>query len=97
MVDRAGAIEYFVRQYQLMLEENLDDYIRNFDLYVGDKAENGSLLLLTRKAPHDADLPNAWPDSRPAGCQLDDKFAMTGRTPTSTSPMTVRRRPPMRW
>jgi hypothetical protein len=35
--DRAGAIEYFVRQYQLMLEENLDDYIRNFGPYVGDK------------------------------------------------------------
>ena len=30
---RDEAIDYFVEQYQMMLEENLDDYINNFDLY----------------------------------------------------------------
>ena len=30
---REETIEYFVEQYQLMLEENLDDYIRNFERY----------------------------------------------------------------
>lgn len=28
-------IEYFVTQYRAMLEENLDDYINNFDRYMG--------------------------------------------------------------
>ena len=27
-------IEYFVAQYRIMLEQNLDDYIRNFDKYM---------------------------------------------------------------
>lgn len=30
---RDEAIDYFVEQYQMMLEENLDDYINNFDRY----------------------------------------------------------------
>lgn len=28
-------IEYFVEQYRKMLEENMDDYIENFDDYMG--------------------------------------------------------------
>lgn len=27
-------LEYFTRQYRAMLEENLDDYIENFDAYM---------------------------------------------------------------
>ncbi len=30
---RQEAIEYFTKQYRLMLEEHLDDYIANFDKY----------------------------------------------------------------
>ena len=31
---RDETIEYFVEQYKMMLEENLDDYIENFEDYV---------------------------------------------------------------
>jgi hypothetical protein len=31
---RDETIRYFVEQFQIMLEENLDDYIRNFDNYL---------------------------------------------------------------
>ena len=31
---RDETVRYFVEQYQLMLEENLDDYIDNFDRYM---------------------------------------------------------------
>jgi hypothetical protein len=31
---RAETLEYFVTQYTLMLEENLDDYINNFSKYM---------------------------------------------------------------
>jgi hypothetical protein len=31
---RSETIEYFVKQYRLMLEDNLDDYIHNFDRYM---------------------------------------------------------------
>ena len=31
---RQETIEYFVEQYRLMLEENLDDYIQNFENYM---------------------------------------------------------------
>jgi hypothetical protein len=31
---KAKAIEYFVAEYRKMLDENLDDYIRNFDDYM---------------------------------------------------------------
>jgi len=31
-------IEYFVRQYQKLLEENLNDYIQNFDEYMKPKS-----------------------------------------------------------
>ncbi len=34
---RQELIQYFVTQYQKMLEENLDDYIRNFSAYMGLK------------------------------------------------------------
>ena len=30
-------IQYFVKQYQAMLSENLDDYIQHFEKYVGKK------------------------------------------------------------
>jgi hypothetical protein len=30
---REEIVKYYVEQYQLMLEENLDDYIRNFERY----------------------------------------------------------------
>lgn len=33
--DRSETIEYFVQQYRLALEENLDDYIANFNSYMG--------------------------------------------------------------
>jgi hypothetical protein len=31
---RDETVKYFVEQYQAMLEENLDDYINNFDRYL---------------------------------------------------------------
>lgn len=31
---KAETLEYFVRQYRAMLEENLEDYIENFDEYM---------------------------------------------------------------
>ena len=31
---RSEAIEYFVAEYQKVLEENLDEYIENFDRYM---------------------------------------------------------------
>lgn len=31
--ERENALEYFTHQYRLMLEDNLDDYIANFDTY----------------------------------------------------------------
>jgi hypothetical protein len=32
--ERGEIVRYFVEQYQLMLEENLEDYIRNFETYL---------------------------------------------------------------
>ena len=32
---RDETVRYFVEQYQKMLEENLDDYINNFEKYLG--------------------------------------------------------------
>ena len=32
-LDRQEIIDYFVRQYRLMLEENVDEHIRNFEQY----------------------------------------------------------------
>ena len=32
-------IEYFVKQYESMLEENLDNYADNYDLYMGISKE----------------------------------------------------------
>jgi len=34
---KGESIEYFVAQYRSMLEENLDDYIGNFDRYMRPK------------------------------------------------------------
>jgi hypothetical protein len=34
---REETIKYFVEQYQSMLEENLDDYIENFESYMRPK------------------------------------------------------------
>ncbi|SFV59245.1 hypothetical protein MNB_SV-8-274 [hydrothermal vent metagenome] len=36
---RADLIRYFVEQYTSMLEENLDNYIDNYDLYLGISKE----------------------------------------------------------
>ena len=30
---KEGALDYFVNQYKEMLDEHLDDYIKNFDAY----------------------------------------------------------------
>jgi Protein of unknown function (DUF3144) len=34
---REEIVDYFVRQYRAMLNENLDDYVRNFDKYMRGK------------------------------------------------------------
>jgi hypothetical protein len=34
-------LDYFVGQYASMLEENLDNYIENYDLYMGLSKEQG--------------------------------------------------------
>lgn len=39
--EREQAIEYFLGEYRKMLEQNLDDYIENFDDYMGDDDGNG--------------------------------------------------------
>lgn len=36
---KSETIEYFVNEYRKMLEENLDDYISNFDTYLKTPAE----------------------------------------------------------
>lgn len=36
---REESLTYFVAQYRAMLAQNLDDYIRNFDRYMRDKAD----------------------------------------------------------
>jgi hypothetical protein len=33
---KEAALEYFVGQYRQMLEENLDDQIKNFDIYMNE-------------------------------------------------------------
>jgi hypothetical protein len=38
---RAEMIEYFVEQFRLMLEDNLDDYIRNYDRYMNAAQDAG--------------------------------------------------------
>lgn len=38
---RAEIVEYFCEQYRLMLEENVDDYIKNFAKYMGSAGEGG--------------------------------------------------------
>lgn len=37
---RDETIDYFVEQYRLMLEENMDDYIANFNRYMGNGQTN---------------------------------------------------------
>ncbi|WFP52288.1 DUF3144 domain-containing protein [Methylomonas sp. EFPC3] len=34
---KAETIEYFANEYRKMLEENLDDYIKNFQSYIGSR------------------------------------------------------------
>lgn len=36
---RQETIQYFVQQYQAMLEENIDDYIDNFEKYMQPKRD----------------------------------------------------------
>ncbi|QXI25999.1 DUF3144 domain-containing protein [Pseudomonas vanderleydeniana] len=36
---REAMLKYFCDQYRLMLEDNLDDHIKNFDLYMGAKQD----------------------------------------------------------
>lgn len=37
--DKEKILEYFTDQYKLMLNDNLDDYIRNFDKYMNPSNE----------------------------------------------------------
>jgi hypothetical protein len=39
------AIEYFSNEYRKMLEENLDDYIANFNQYMGIQTDSSSPSL----------------------------------------------------
>lgn len=34
IADRQKHIDYFVNEYRLMLQEHMDDYIKNFDAYM---------------------------------------------------------------
>ena len=36
---KAGALDYFLNKYKQMLDEHLDDYIRNFDAYAESTEE----------------------------------------------------------
>ncbi len=36
---KAETVEYFLNQYRKMLEENMDDYIENFESYMGNSHE----------------------------------------------------------
>jgi hypothetical protein len=38
---KGETLEYFVTEYRKMLEENLDDYIKNFDEYMKTKKASG--------------------------------------------------------
>ena len=42
---KVETIEYFSTEYRKMLEENLDDYIANFNQYMGIKTEDSSPSL----------------------------------------------------
>lgn len=42
---KSEAIEYFCNEYRKMLEENLDDYIANFNQYMGIKNDSSSPSL----------------------------------------------------
>jgi hypothetical protein len=39
---REQTLKYFCDQYRLMLEENLDDYIKNFGMYMNVGGEGGA-------------------------------------------------------
>ena len=39
---REETIEYFIDQYRLMLQENLDDYINNFEKYMTTVDDSGA-------------------------------------------------------
>ena len=36
---KEGAIEYLVKEYRMMLEQNMDEYCENFDKYMGKKRD----------------------------------------------------------
>jgi class 3 adenylate cyclase len=38
--EKAQALEYFVNQFRMMMENNLDDFAANFDKYIGDAARS---------------------------------------------------------
>ena len=38
---RDETVKYFVAQYRAMLTENLDDYVRNFERYLGTPGKQG--------------------------------------------------------
>lgn len=40
--DRAEHVAYFVEQFKMMVEDNLDDYIENFEMMMGEDAGEGS-------------------------------------------------------
>lgn len=37
---KTDTLEYFVQEYRKMLEENLDEYINNFDIYMKRRAKH---------------------------------------------------------
>jgi len=37
--DKSNALEYFTNSYKAMLEEHLNDYIENFETYMGPTSE----------------------------------------------------------
>jgi len=37
--NKDDAIEYFVKEYRAMLEQNMDEYCENFDKYMGNKRD----------------------------------------------------------
>lgn len=42
-------IEYFITEYKSMLSENLDDYIKNFDLYMNPRIQEKKSKKETKK------------------------------------------------
>jgi len=42
---KSEALEYFSNEYRKMLEENLNDYIKNFNQYMGIKTDSSTPTL----------------------------------------------------